>query len=318
MSRRTAESSKAIRIAWRREQERVKVGKGIRDWTPEQQQDIIDKGKAYDSDGRPFDGQHMKSAEKYPEFQGDPDNIQFLTRKEHLNAHHGNWRNPTNWYYDPATNQFTDFGDGKYIPCKVINLSVPININVCENDKTATVSEKKQTKKESSPKVTVKSKSSLPSENKKSITIETNRPKPFKKKKGRLSQLKDLLLEYLPDKDELVKIGYEALETVLSDFIAPQIKNIFLNTERNDDDYASNEIILENNNDKCADNSNQVSESKAEKESITEKTTRSYTPNDVPSHSQRYHYKDGRVEWIKKSPYPRGKNKNTVDESEDG
>lgn len=29
----------------------------------------------------------MKSVEKYPEFQSDSKNIQFLTRKEHLEAH---------------------------------------------------------------------------------------------------------------------------------------------------------------------------------------------------------------------------------------
>ena len=37
----------------------------------EQQQDIIDRGKAYDEDGKAFEGQHMKSAAEYPEFQGD-------------------------------------------------------------------------------------------------------------------------------------------------------------------------------------------------------------------------------------------------------
>ena len=45
----------------------------------------------------------MKSAEMYPEYQGDPGNIQFLTRAEHLEAHNGNWRNPTNWYFNPVT-----------------------------------------------------------------------------------------------------------------------------------------------------------------------------------------------------------------------
>lgn len=48
MSRRTSESNKAILAAWNKEQELVREGKGTRDWTPEQQQDILDKGKAYD------------------------------------------------------------------------------------------------------------------------------------------------------------------------------------------------------------------------------------------------------------------------------
>ena len=78
MSRRTAESNKAILAAWNKEQELVQEGKGTREWTPQQQQDILDKGKAYDEDGVSFQGQHMKSVEKYPEYQGDPENIQFL------------------------------------------------------------------------------------------------------------------------------------------------------------------------------------------------------------------------------------------------
>lgn len=96
MSRRTAESNKAILAAWNKEQELVQEGKGTREWTPKQQQDILEKDKAYDDDGIAFQGQHMKSAEMYPEYQGAPGNIQFLTRAEHLEAHDGNWRNPTN------------------------------------------------------------------------------------------------------------------------------------------------------------------------------------------------------------------------------
>lgn len=126
MSRRTAESNKAILAAWNKEQELVQEGKGTREWTPEQQRDILEKGKAYDDDGVAFQGQHMKSAEMYPEYQGDPGNIQFLTRAEHLEAHNGNWRNPTNWYFNPVTKEKFDFGDGPFIPCEIIQLPEPI------------------------------------------------------------------------------------------------------------------------------------------------------------------------------------------------
>ena len=99
------ERNKAIRLAWEREQELVSEGKGTRDWSQEQQKDILnpEKGKAYDENGRAFEGQHMKSAAEYPEYQGDPNNIQFLTREEHLEAHKGSWQNLTNWYYNPET-----------------------------------------------------------------------------------------------------------------------------------------------------------------------------------------------------------------------
>lgn len=128
MSSRTATAHKAIVAAWEKEQELVRQGKGTRDWTLEQQNDILDpeRGKAYDADGRAFDGQHMKSVEKYPEHQGNPDNIQFLTRQEHLEAHKGSWQNQTNWYYDPVTKHFFEFDENELIPCKIIELSNPV------------------------------------------------------------------------------------------------------------------------------------------------------------------------------------------------
>lgn len=126
MPRCPAEADKAIRLAWERERKLVSKGLGTRDWTPEQQQDILEYGKAYDDEGKAFEGQHMKSAAQYPEHQSNPDNIQFLTRKEHLEAHNGSWQNPSNWYYDPIEKQFFDFGDGAPIPCKIIKLSCPI------------------------------------------------------------------------------------------------------------------------------------------------------------------------------------------------
>lgn len=35
---------------------------------------------------------------------------------EHLDAHRGNYKNPTNGYYDPETGTFVEFGD--YVPEK--------------------------------------------------------------------------------------------------------------------------------------------------------------------------------------------------------
>ena len=136
MSRRTAEASKAIREAWENEQQLVTDGKGTRDWTPEQQQSIIDVGKAYDEDGKAFIGHHMKSAEAYPEYQGDPENIQFLSYAEHLKAHDGNWRNPSNWYYDPVTGDKHDFGNNKYVPCDIVELSEPLSQSAHDEQQT--------------------------------------------------------------------------------------------------------------------------------------------------------------------------------------
>lgn len=129
MSRRPAEANKAIRKAWEREQRLVSQGKGTRDWTEEQQRDILDpaKGKAYDENGHAFVGQHMKSVEAYPDFQGNLDNIQFLTEEEHFyGAHKGSWNNPTNGYYDPVSTEFHKFEENELIPCAIIELSNPI------------------------------------------------------------------------------------------------------------------------------------------------------------------------------------------------
>lgn len=125
MSRRTAEASKIIAAAWNNEKQLVLVGKGTRDWTPSQQQDIIDRGKAYDDNGKAFEGHHMKSVEKYPEYQGEPGNIQFLSRQEHQEAHGGNFQNPTNGYFNPLTKITKEFGDNPFEPCEVICLSEP-------------------------------------------------------------------------------------------------------------------------------------------------------------------------------------------------
>ena len=134
---RLKERNKAIRKAWERERELVSNGKGTRNWSRDQQKDILDLdiGKAYDETGRAFEGQHMKIAAEYPEYQGDLDNIQFLTRDEHLKAHKGSWQNPTNWYYNPETKEFVNFGENKPIPREVISLNDPVRSPIVQLQK---------------------------------------------------------------------------------------------------------------------------------------------------------------------------------------
>jgi hypothetical protein len=126
---------KAIQDFWNNERELIKQGKGTRDWTPEQQLDIMaykqngterkNAGVPKDETGKAYEGQHMKSAEEYPEYQGQASNIQALTRNEHLTAHNGNWTNATNWFYDPATGEKTMFGDSEPTKPEPIDLSDP-------------------------------------------------------------------------------------------------------------------------------------------------------------------------------------------------
>ena len=104
--------TKAVNQAWDDEVELVKrTGKGTRDWTDAEMHELLTTGKV-----KGYEGQHMKSAEAFPDYVDVPENIQFLkgrfmNENEHLAAHGGNYRNPTNGYYDPKTKTFIDFGD---------------------------------------------------------------------------------------------------------------------------------------------------------------------------------------------------------------
>ena len=83
--------SKAVRDAWKQEVDLVKAtGKGSYRWTEEQICELLSTGRV-----KGYQGHHMKCVSKYPLLAGDPNNIQFLSRAEHLQAHRGNWRNPT-------------------------------------------------------------------------------------------------------------------------------------------------------------------------------------------------------------------------------
>lgn len=126
MSERTSKATRAVRLAWKNEQKLVCDGQGTRDWTPEQQKDILEDGVAYDENGVVFRGHHMQSVELFPQFQGEPGNIQFLSAEEHLKAHRGWFRNLTNWYYNPATGKEEPFENDIFRPCKIVYLSDPV------------------------------------------------------------------------------------------------------------------------------------------------------------------------------------------------
>ena len=108
---------KAVRQSWRDEKELVKMtGKGTKNWTLDEMHELLSTGKV-----KGYEGQHMKSAAAHPNYAGNADNIQFLKGRnmdinEHLDAHGGNYKNPTNGYYDPISGVTVDFGD--YVPGK--------------------------------------------------------------------------------------------------------------------------------------------------------------------------------------------------------
>lgn len=282
MSRRTAESNKAILAAWIKEQELVKEGKGTRNWTSQQQQDILEIGKAYDDNGKAFEGQHMKSAEMYPEYQGSPGNIQFLTRAEHLEAHGGSWQNPTNWYFNPVTKEKIDFGDGPFIPCEIIQLSAPI-ISLTYN---STIKEIVIEKKEDSSKADVlkqsiglRRKTYSKSEQAKTHTVQIEIPE--KANNAFVKGLKSVLRFFVEHPVEILEIA-SAVKAVAS------IKGRSSRSTHGTVSNSTNSSVADKNAD------------------IVEKASRSLpSENDVKGHKQRYHTKSGIV-WKDKAPYHRG------------
>lgn len=116
-----SERQKAVREAWSKEKDLVALGEGTRDWTPEQQKEIMENGRV---DG--YEGHHMKSVSNFPDQAGNPDNIQMLTEREHFEgAHQGNFHTKTNGYYNPDTGQMENFKGDELRPVEAHGLSEP-------------------------------------------------------------------------------------------------------------------------------------------------------------------------------------------------
>ena len=106
----------AVRQAWKEEQDRVKEGKGTRNWSVDEQKELLETGRV-----KGYEGHHMKSVSEYPKEAGNPQNIQFLSEDEHLNgAHQGSYHNATNGYYDPDSGTMKEFsGDELEAPPEI-------------------------------------------------------------------------------------------------------------------------------------------------------------------------------------------------------
>lgn len=303
MSRRTSEASKAIRTAWLKEQELVSEGKGRRDWTPEQQKEILELGKAYyhsekpddTNDGKAFEGHHMKSAEVYPEYQGDPENIQFLSRPEHQEAHSGDYRNPTNGYFDPVTKTTRDFGDNKYEPCEIIELTNPI-VRVGDAIQVSTETAEafpKEDKEESSGEEQRKD-THLPP---KASTATVSTVKPFPKTS---KSFRERIMEAVKDFSErhpvitgVIKVAAGTVPIIVARVVASNSNRSSGGTgsSSSEDNYIDADSLVD------YDDTPSGRDYPDEHSSPKEHT--------VPAHGQRYHTKDG-VIWKKKKPYQRG------------
>ncbi len=289
------ERNKAVRKAWIREQELVQKGQGTREWTPEQQKDILEKGRAYDENGKAFEGQHMKSAEQYPEYQGEPGNIQFLTRLEHLEAHDGNWQNPSNWYFDPVTKEKIDFGDGTFIPCKIISLPEPVvklNVEVeCDKKSNIETMEKKVTETPHSV--------STQKENLKTDAIPKSKVAIGEHIKNAFRVCKKAVVEFPAKHPKVLELCGIVAATIVAEVASESSKNNSSNSEyRNIDTDSTREY-------NSSEELEHIGDDNYSNDDVSESSNRPYTPNDVPAGKQRYHYKDGSVRWKDKPSYHR-------------
>ena len=81
----------AVRGAWKDEKQLVyKSGNGTRNWSPAEKRERLINGKV---DG--YQGHHINNVKHHPELAGNPENVIFVTRQEHLLKHGGNFRNKT-------------------------------------------------------------------------------------------------------------------------------------------------------------------------------------------------------------------------------
>ncbi|NFO11188.1 hypothetical protein FDB29_08755 [Clostridium botulinum] len=84
--------SKGVSLAWDYEKTELEMGgKGTREWTVEQRDEIVRNGKL-----RGAEGHHINNVKDHPTEQANPDNIKFAKdRQEHQEFHDGNFKNET-------------------------------------------------------------------------------------------------------------------------------------------------------------------------------------------------------------------------------
>lgn len=308
MSRRTSEANKAISTAWTNEQQLVREGKGTRDWTPEQQQDILDRGKVYDDNGKAFEGHHMKSAEKFPEYQGNSQNIQFISRSEHFNAHNGNFQNPTNGFYNYRTGDTLEFKTDVVVPCNVIDLTESIiKPQMVHEVKKEVVNEPIK----EAPKIKVQKTTQEKTENAPPLTHNSIAQKQNsglgQKFKSVVKNISEFSVKH-PTAVKVIKgvgtfvtlvVAYVVTESVTRDGSSKS------DTEQSDD-YPKNEDVTYDYNDSYEESYDPSDETYSIDDDSSESVERS-SPEEhmVKSHGQHYHTKVGLI-WKEKEPFPRG------------
>ncbi|KXH87240.1 RHS repeat-associated core domain-containing protein [Sporosarcina sp. HYO08] len=80
-----------VNRAWKAEREMIaKTGQGTRKWSGKRRAEILTTGKA-----KGMIGHHINSVKNYPHLAGSAKNVRFVSKKQHLRLHGGNWKNQT-------------------------------------------------------------------------------------------------------------------------------------------------------------------------------------------------------------------------------
>ena len=76
---------RAVRNAWKQEKEMVEItGQGTRRWTKSELKELVETGKV-----KGYQGHHINNVKDHPEMAGNPNNVEFLNKTEHLESHGG-------------------------------------------------------------------------------------------------------------------------------------------------------------------------------------------------------------------------------------
>lgn len=200
-----------------------------------------------------------------------------MTRAEHLEAHNGNWRNLTNWYFNPVTKEKLDFGDGPFISCKQIILSKPI-INIYSS------------KERKSSKMSNEIDKNKAVNNKSFISFNSN--------ENIITKIKKII-----GKIEDVSNCHPIITNIIKKTIAIAIE-VTLDSALNST-HSQKKGSNHSSKHKYTPKDSNSNSFIYEKKSCDIPLKSQYTANDVPAGKQRYHYKNGSVLWKEKAPYHR-------------
>ena len=327
---RASERNKAVATKWIIEQQLVREGKGTRDWTVDQQRDILERGKAYDDDGVAFEGQHMKSVAAFPEYAGDPDNIQLLSKGEHLEAHGGNWQNPTNWFYNPETKLRIEFGDGPPIPCEIITISNPYSVVSALStedttnqhpDKTEKLDDRTTPEESCNPNPPISAPQKLKNDTPPPTAVKPSKKtfsiKAFRGRfEGKIADIGSGIMSFVTEHPAVMKIlGIVATGVAIGVAAAAESHKDSSSGSGHSgsgtNDYTSCSSYTSSSSEKdSSKNDSDSIENDSDYSSDTDSSSERSSPreHEVKGHPQKYHTKDGDIIIIKE-PYRRGGNK---------